>query len=367
MEEYNSIEYLSEGIKKKLDSSGNKKKVIALYAFNSTGKTRLANILSSLDIDTEIDSGTIEVLCYNAFFEDIFKWDNEKYKLIFDRNSWIIKLVVEQGLERELVNNFKDIVGSNIEPSFNFAEGQVTFNIASGDDSSVKGIKISRGEESVFIWSIFYTILQTAVEAMNTNEAERTTAIFNKLKYVIIDDPVSSIDDTKIISISLKFVEIIDSLQKNTCKFLILTHHALFYNVLVNSIKRNNTCKLQHYSLSKDNQVFKLAEQNDSPFAYHLSIKNNIQEAIANNKIEKYHFNLFRNLLEKTANFLGYNNWIDCIPEARDNELVRLLNLYSHSRVSDLEGRELHSRDKDVFIETFNTFIQNFKWNQEVI
>lgn len=363
MEEFDSVEQLSTAIRTKLNSTTTKKKLIILYAFNSTGKTRLADTLSKTENDDETENTTLQALCYNAFLEDIFQWDNENYTLTFDQNSWIIKLVVEQGLEREIADNFNDIVDSNIEPSFNFSEGSVTFNIFSGDDSSKTNIKISRGEESIFIWSIFHTILATAIDTLNTDEANRTTTIFNHLQYVIIDDPVSSIDDGKIIQMSIKLVQIINSFQRNTLKFFVATHHALFYNVLVNSFKRNGSYKFQHYGLSKNNQVFQLSEQNDSPFAYHLYIKQIIQDAITNNGIERYHFNLFRNLLEKTANFLGYNNWVNCISNKNMDEFIRLLNLYSHSRLSDLEGKELSNRDRELFEEAFNTFISSFKWN----
>lgn len=365
--EFTSIEDLARSVESILNSSTKKKKIVALYAFNSTGKTRISNLLSETDNDQSENesevSSAIKVLCYNVFLEDIFKWDNEEYILTFDPNSWIVKLIIEQGLENSIVDNFKDIIGSNIEPMFDFVNGEVQFTIASGDDSGQTNIKISRGEESALIWSIFYTILETAISALNTEEANRTTPIFNNLKYVIIDDPVSSIDDAKIITIAIKLIGVIQSHQKNAIKFLITTHHALFYNVLVNSFKRNNECDFKSYSLFKDNYILKLSEQGDSPFSYHLSVKKIIQDAIQNNSTERYHFNLFRALLEKTSNFLGYDNWSDCIPDDNKQEFVRLLNLYSHSRLSDLESRELPGQDKAIFRETFNTFVENFKWN----
>jgi hypothetical protein len=79
--------------------------------------------------------------------------------------------------------------------------------------------------------------------------------------------------------------------------------------------------------------------------------------------IEKYHFNILRALLEKTANFLGYENWYSCIEWDNKQESTRLLNIYSHSRLSDLESNELSSRDKELFIEIFDEFIKKFKYN----
>lgn len=53
----------------------------------------------------------------------MFTWDNENYILRFQPDSWIIKLVSEQGLEGAIIENFKDIYYSHhtkIEPSFDF-------------------------------------------------------------------------------------------------------------------------------------------------------------------------------------------------------------------------------------------------------
>lgn len=366
MTEFNAIEDVAKSIKRQLDTSTSKKKILALYAFNSTGKTRLTNILSESESEDEVDNRQIKILCYNAFLEDIFKWDNESYILTFDTSSWIIQLIVEQGLEGAIIDNFKDIINLKIEPSFDFTKGEVTFNIVSGDDRSTTNIKISKGEESALIWSVFYVVLKTAIDALSTDEAERTTAIFNNLKYIIIDDPVSSIDDARIITIAIKLIETIQSCQNNAIKFFITTHHALFYNVIVNNFNKNardRKCSFKSYSLLKDNYIFRLSEKGDSPFSYHLSVKEIIQKAIESDSLEKYHFNLFRNILEKTANFLGYNHWTDCVAKDNRQKFIKLLNLYSHGKLSDLESRELSGDDKNLFKETFDNFMTHFKWS----
>lgn len=418
MAEFNSITDLARDIKSKLDTTTTKKKVVALYAFNATGKTRLSNLLSwendgwdalltenwdflvtENDDKILVDSGKIKTLCYNAFLEDMFTWDNENYILKFNPHSWIIKLVIDEGLEADIVNNFKDIINSNdlkLEPSFDFAKWEVTFRIASGDDVSASNIKISKGEESIFIWSVFYTILEAAISELILAKEDRSTDAFDDLEYIILDDPVSSIDDTRIIALAIKTINLIkndhiadkledkkkelaeqeftseyienriqelraESYTEIKLKFLITTHHALFYNVLVNSFKREEYFKA--YSLSKDKNIFRFIKQWDSPFSYHLSVKELIKKAINNNAIEKYHFNLFRALLEKTSNFLWYENWYDCVNWENKQESIRLLNLYSHSRLSDLEPSEMSVRDKDLFQQAFNGFTQQFNWN----
>lgn len=421
MAEFNSIEELATGIKAKLDTATTKKKVVAIYAFNATGKTRLSNLLSWENengdllltedwnvLTTEswdaiaLENWKIKTLCYNAFVEDMFTWDNENFILKFDINSWIINLVIEQGLETEIIDNFKDIVNTDdfkLEPSFNFSTWEVTFKVASWDDESASNIKISKGEESIFVWSVFYTILQTAISELILKKENRSTDKFDDLEYIIIDDPVSSIDDTRIITLAVKLVNLIkndhiaehlkttkkeleeqefakeyienrlkelriENYSEILLKFLLTTHHALYYNVLVNSFRQEKRSWIfQSFSLSKNDNKYKFKDQWDSPFSYHLAVKELIQNAINTDSIEKYHFNLFRALLEKTSNFLWYENFYDCIKWSNKSESTRLLNLYSHNKLADLESNELSSRDKELFIETFNEFIENFKYN----
>ncbi len=353
MEEFESIEKLAEEIKNKFDSSKSKKKVITLYAFNATGKTRLASVLNEENSEDDIEDGPIKSLCYSAFLEDIFKWNNDDRILTFEKSDWIIKFIKDQGLDNKIIDSFKDITNSKIEPLFDFEKGEVSFSIASGDEQNESNIKISRGEESILIWSVFYAVLKTVIEVLSERELTRSTQEFNNLQYIIIDDPVSSIDDTKIVAIAVKLANIIDSCENTNVNFLITTHHALFYNVIFNALKKEG------YILSRDEKIFRLNKQKgDSPFGYHLLLKETLKNAIVGNKIEKYHFNLFRNLLEKTSNFLGKEHWGDCVSGDKRDEFLRKINLYSHSKLSDIEPKDLSNEDKEIFKQTFDTFIK---------
>lgn len=406
MEEFNSLEEVAANIQNKLDAQTDKKRIIAIYAFNGIGKTRLSNQIGNSESDNtqgDWENEWIKKISYNAFFEDIFTWDNENYILHFNKNHEIIKLVQDQWLETKIIDNFRDIMGEQsikIEPTFDFDEWEVKFKIASGDDASADNIKISRGEESIFVWSVFYTILDFIISELTVIESDRSTDIFNNLEYIIIDDPVSSIDDTRIISLAVKINNLIrwdyhlnkrldkkrkeledwnfgpeyieQSLKefkeeissKLKLKFLITTHHALFFNVIVNSFKNADGVNFKWFSLSKNSQIFKLKKQGESPFSYHLRVKDILQKVINDNAVEKYHFNLFRALLEKTANFLGYDKWYDCVSWENGQALVKLLNHYSHNRLSELEWRELPDDDKKLLEEAFESFITNFKWKK---
>lgn len=361
MPEYNSITDVATQIKTDLCASRDRKSITLLYAFNATGKTRVSIELDTLNDNYEDE---LKVLSYNAFLEDLFIWDNENYILKFDPNSWVVELVRDQGLEKDIIDNFQILTNSKIEPSFYLEAGEVVFRIASGDDSGESNIKISKSEESMLIWSIFHSVLETAIDALN-EERDRTTDKFSNLEYIVIDDPVSSIDDARIIAMAIRLFETIQSAQNKSIKFLITTHHALFYNVLFNSIGRlkKADAKKHFYVLSKNHNALELVEQNnDSPFAYHLLVKEKIKDAVDNGGIEKYHFNLFRGLLEKTANFLGYTRYEQCIASGKRSAFIRVLNLYSHGKLSELESSSVSNEDKALFEEVFNEFVEKFKY-----
>jgi hypothetical protein len=167
-------------------------------------------------------------------------------------------------------------------------------------------------------------------------------------------------DDTKIVTIAVLLSDLIKELENKSVKFLITTHHALFFNVLVNSLKGEKGCSLKSFNLLKSNGIFELKEHGDSPFGYHLILKKIIENAILNDSIEKYHFNYFRNLLEKTSVFLGYNNWGDCLSVRNKNVFIRLLNLYSHNRFKDLETKFLSEKEKEIFKDSFNDFNKKY-------
>jgi len=362
MTEFNSIQTLYNNIKNELDSVTDKNSASIIFSFNGAGKTRLSNEFVKLNND---DPTKIKVLCYNAFLEDFFSWDNENLTLSLNPKSWVSDLISKQELEKQIVNNFKNILNTKIEPYFDLKKGEITFNIPTGDESSDSNIKISRGEESTFIWIVFYTILELAIDSLNTKEEDRSTDFFNHLEYIIIDDPVSSLDDTKLVTLTVNLIELIKEYKEKNLKLLITTHHALFYNIFYCSSKFENF-KRYTQILSKDNFKLKLIPLNDSPFSYHRDIILKIQKAVnleSLEGIEKYHFNLFRALLEKTSNFLGLEKFENCITGDKKEEIIRLLNSYSHNKLIETEFKELPDEHKKLFKLAFNEFLKEFKWN----
>ena len=174
------------------------------------------------------------------------------------------------------------------------------------------------------------------------------------MEYFFIDDPVSSLDDNHLIELAVDVAELIKSSQSNL-KFIITTHNPLFYNVLFNAF--NSTDSRYSYrprhSVKKhleklDDGTFLLTDAKDSPFSYHLALLTELNNAIISDNIQKYHYNFLRNILEKTATFLGYENWGELLPAESREAYCRRINLYSHSKHSGEESSIVKEEDKRV-------------------
>ena len=327
------------------------KKAQLIYAFNGTGKTRLSVEFKNL-IEPRTDendySDKKKIIYYNAFTQDLFYWNNDaEPKLKIQPNSFTRWIFEEQGLDKEVIDTFQLYAGKKLEPKFDAEFSEVSFSFID-DNASEDNIKILKGEESIFVWSIFYVLIKQVIDELNIAEVDnRSTHEFDDLKYIFIDDPVSSLDENNLIEIAVNLAERIKE-SESDIKFIITTHNPLFYNVLHNGL---NAYKF----VLKNNEdgVYILEEQeNDSPFAYHLYLKAEIEKAIESNQIKKYHFNFLRNILEKTSTFLGYKSWGDLLPNTPDGDSkpyeTRLINISSHSKHSAEESVEPNDNDKRV-------------------
>ena len=377
-------------IAKKLKDNG--KKVQLIYAFNGTGKTRLSrefkNLVSPKDDEEVEETGLLnkKILYYNAFTEDLFYWDNDlendSYrKLIIRPNAFTKWIFEDQGQDGNVTDIFQRYADQKLTPHFNAryikvddrdiivpAFSEVTFTYERGNDEKSENVKISKGEESCFVWSVFYSLLEQVIEVLSIDKdsiyEERETNQFDEIEYVFIDDPVSSLDDNHLIELAVNLAKLLKS-SKSKLKFIITTHNPLFYNVLHNEFKKGTFKK---YFLKKDeNNTYELTTQrNDSPFSYHLFLKFEIEKAIENGELKKYHFNYFRNILEKTATFLGYENWGDLLPKNDDEKNnpyeSRIINISSHSKHSADETIELSPADKGVLKYLLEQLKTNYKF-----
>lgn len=324
-------------------------KVHLIYAFNGTGKTILSNELKKLvQSSTSIDEN-IKIIYYNSYTEDIFHWNNESPIPILNIHknkfiNWINNILYEDEKE-EIILNFQRYINNNkLTPNFDKDFSKVIFYYASGDDKAEEKIKISKGEESNFIWSIFYTVLDKIRISYEESDGR-----FESIEYIFIDDPVSSLDDNHLIEVAIDLAKII-KIIKSKVRVIISTHNPLFYNVLHNELKKD---KYKKYFLEKyEGGTYALIKQdNDHPFSYHIFLRKEIQKAVADGSLQKYHFNFLRNLLEKTSTYLGYKGWkdlLEAINKKTGNDFKpRLIDLNSHSAHSSEETSNLSDSDKN--------------------
>lgn len=367
-----SIEDIAEELKT------SDKRVQLIYAFNGTGKTRLSRAFKE---SLEVEGGSDEVgeeisdlsrkniIYYNAFTEDLFFWDNDldndlDRKLKIHPNAFTNWVLAEQGQAPAIIENFQRLTNSNIEPRFSSDYSEIEFLIR-GDESFTK-IKISKGEESNLIWCIFYSFLLLIEEELSSLKDERSTSDFNNLEYVFIDDPVSSLDDNHLITLAIDIAKLIKS-SSSRLKFIVTTHNPLFFNVLSNEFnnklaKDPNADSIEWLFKPGNALIFRLNKRLDGffdlinlerkvPFSYHLQLLFEIREAIRKGDIKKYHFNFMRNILEKTATFLGHSDWNQLLPKMTDGNVDpffnRILNLYSHSAHSAEEIIDITEEQKE--------------------
>ena len=382
-------------------------KVQLIYAFNGTGKTRLSRELKQLiapkvEGDEEADQAELsrnKILYYNAFTEDLFYWDNDleedaEPKLRIQPNTFTDWVLKDQGQDMNVITTFQRYTNDKLTPHFNAertekgeddkqitikAFSEVTFTMERGDATHSGNLKISKGEESNFIWGIFYALLEQVIGVLNVAEpADRETDQFNQLEYVFIDDPVSSLDDNHLIQLAVDLAQLVKS-NDSCVNFIITTHNPLFFNVLCNEFGSDE--KTERYSWkskwfsksrlekNEDGSFHLSAQPNDSPFAYHLHLISQLEEAIKSGQIEKYHFNLLRNILEKTATFLGYKRWEHLLPETDDGlpnpYAKRIVNFSSHSKHAAEEVAPLKPEEKLVLEKLVKHIVERHRFWQE--
>ena len=372
-----SLAKIAEGLKKNCDCPEKNHKTYLIYAFNGTGKTRLSHEFEKLvPQETGLTENRIPILNYNSDFEDIFYWEKgSSHKLVVQNNSFLHFIINEQGEENNIVSYFQNLIDKKIDVNFHInekdnsseedAKDWITFDFMAGDNETDRNIKISKGEESCFIWSIFFNYMQIAIrEKMASDNYAKMTNRFDALKYIFIDDPVSSLDQNHLIELAMDLGEVIRNCNAMGLNFIITTHNTLFYNILYHEINRKKGYFLTRF----DDGTYELAEKKgdaNNALSYHLYLKDIIVKATNNRNIEKYHFNLLRNLYEKTAMFLGYESWGEILPKEKKLYYSRIMNFTSHSKLTDEEFRIPSEQEKNMVNFLVKHLIEEFKFFEE--
>ena len=350
----NTIEEVAEHLRLDLPQDLKSKKTILLFAYNGIGKTRIS--MAFKDLGKQGDNP--DTLYFNAFTEDLFTWDNDlagdrKRMLRLNGKSNFFKGLVDLEMDsriRPLLGLYADF-DFRIDTDDWIVRFSREVNTEDGSET-LDNIKVSRGEENIFIWCFFLAVVQLAMDT--------DTEAYSWVKYVYIDDPISSLDENNAVAVAHHLAQLLKD-EGNTLKTVISSHHTLFFNVLYNEFKGNKS-----YFLSKSEGKYTLENTCDTPFFYHVAMLAKLKDAADTGNLYTYHFNMLRVILEKTASFHGHEGFAHCIQKEEDDLdpllHTRLINVLSHGNHSLYEPTEMAQGRKDMFKEILDIFLENYNF-----
>ena len=149
-------------------------------------------------------------------------------------------------------------------------------------------------------------------------------------------------------------------------KFIISSHHTLFFNVICNQLNKAEQLFLQ-WNAEKSSYILKNTAS--TPFFHHVSLLRELKRASDTGELYTYHFNILRSILEKTASFHGHKAFSSCIQfrdEKDSNVYTRIVNLLSHGNYSLFDPKEMIEENKQHFRTILNNFISNYHFNHEI-
>ncbi len=322
---------------------------VLLYAYNGTGKTRLSMEFKDIS-KKQKKNPEANTLYYNAYTEDLFHWNNdlendtERY-LIINKKSKFFDGFEELALEGKIFRFLERY--ADFDFKIDYDKWTISFN--KGEEHN---IKVSRGEENIFVWCIFLAIAELAIEDEK--------GAYDWVKYIYIDDPISSLDDNNAIGVASDLAQLLRK-GKGKVKVVISSHHSLFYNVIYNELKKAG--HKSHFLHKNGTDGYILQATDETPFFHHVAILSELKKVSESNKINTYHFNMLRGILEKTSTFFGYNDFSSCIKGIEDEVLFsRALNLLSHGKYSIYQPMEMNQDNKDLFRNILNNFLDKYEF-----
>lgn len=342
-----------------------------IFAHNGTGKTRLSMAFKDLGKQ----DNNRDTLYFNAFTEDLFFWDND---LVNDTDRVLVlndSSTFFAGIwELELDNRIRPLLQKYVDFDFRITQEkhrkeadkeeierwEVSFFLSDNPDEN---IKVSRGEEHLFIWCFFLAIMQLSLD-------KEEGSPYEWVKYVYIDDPISSLDDNYAVSVAHNLATLLksynkDSRLKEPIRFIISTHHGLFFNVLCNELQR-----APRYLLSKNTfDKYDFIElEGDTASLYHVAMLKMLKDTMDNDEpLYPYHFNILRNIMEKTANFHGLAGFKKCI-ELEDAEFYeRLIPVLNHGGYSVFEPKEMLPENKANFAMVLKKLLDTYPFHQDLL
>ena len=321
---------------------------VLLFAHNGTGKTRL-----SMEFKEEAKRRDgRNTLYFNAFTEDLFWWDNDldgdaERHLQINSDSAFFDGFKELALEEKIFAFLEKYASFDFR--IDYDDWKVVFS-RNGEEN----IKVSRGEENIFIWCMFLAIYELAIDGHES---------YNWVKNVYIDDPISSLDDNNAIAVAVDLAQLVES-GKDNISAVVSTHHTLFHNVFWNEIKnRGLRRKTYFYHRPQDTTTYTLRWTDDTPFFNHVAQLAELKVAVETDNIYTYHFNVLRSIMEKTAVFFGQDKFQICIQGIENETLLeRAVQLMSHGKYSIYDPTLMGEDNKKLFKDLVANFLKRYEF-----
>lgn len=366
---YQSLRTLVTRLRDDLNNPTKPIELVLLYAYNRTGKTRLS--MEFKDSGKRKNNGTADTLYFNAYTEDLFTWENDlagdtARHMQLNSDSAFFNGLKDLALDETIAGYLSRYADFDFD--IDYGTWKVTFR-----KGEAENIKISRGEQNIFVWCLFMAICERMLDGHVSYQSK---------KYLYIDDPISSLDDNNAISIACDLAKLLRRAASRTgqnaapapIKVIFSSHHALFFNVMCNEIGRTKEGepKVPHkrYFLHRPNGegTFTLRATDDTPFFHHVAALAELQAAAdpASGKLYTFHFNALRSIMEKTASFFGHADISFCLKALANEEDTALYNralqLLSHGKYAIHEPTEMGEDNKDLFRRIVKDFISTFKF-----
>jgi len=339
-------------------------KIVLVFAFNGTGKTRLS--IEYKNVTKEDNNGKHAGVYYNAYSEDLFVWNNDtenvgtpiKLNVIYSSLNQYHSSIDEEKL-REKLSAYKP----KFDFKFNF-NSDISLGIASisfypliENEEEIETIKISRGEQRIFIWCLFLTLFDIQGWTSQQNS------------HFFIDDPVSSLDDHNIFVTASTIMDLIEEHCEER-KIIITTHHVGFFSILADWLTKGEKAssykgKTKMLILKRSAAELNLINCKKDVFLYHLELLQSLKRAIDEKKLYAYHFAMLRQVLENVSSFLGVRRIsyvLEQIGIEDPDNIARIVNILSHKTVFRYEAKELVPDNEELFSEIFNKLQNKYKF-----
>ena len=129
--------------------------------------------------------------------------------------------------------------------------------------------------------------------------------------------------------------------------------------------KQKFSKNFKSYILKKENNTISLEPSTKDVKLYHLFLIKTLSKT--QNKIERYHFVMLRQLLENITSFLGLGHFRDLLEnigfsKKKSIELDRLINALSHENTYQHRQSIVENNEKIEFIDVLSKIKEYFKF-----